>query len=265
MAPKSSDVITVYSKDSLEPKKASFIGSFGAEVQTGNIRYLFPEGCEAPKVFVDPIQRAENRKKFVDSLQEEALKSQTERNIESRRSSKKFGDDGENQDDKKAKLRTPSTEVPVILTTEQPAAVEPKIIDPLLDDEAQRGTADLSEPIEELNVPRSNINENAADNQDLSELNKNLKEDELDAEKLQADAPKSNDEGQCCDGDRMKIILPSGDTDSCASSRMAKISIPISAEKLSTVPMKELMNLSSAKSTLIMLQNLQQLVEKYKL
>lgn len=239
-------MITVYAKDSLEPRKASFYGSFGAEVQNGNIRYLFPEGCEAPSIFFDPINRAENRKKFIESLQEEALKNQRERNIAPRRNAKKI--DSEN--DEKAQLKIPSTEAAMILTTASPE-VEQKIDPHPI--ETQQGTA---EPVDE--ITRSNFNENS-DIKDLSETKKNLN-DEL--ENLQADAPKINndDDLQCCDNDRLKIILPRGD-----SCRMAKISIPISADKLAAVSMKDLINLSSAKSTLLMLQNLLELVEKYNL
>lgn len=75
---------------------------------------------------------------------------------------------------------------------------------------------------------------------------------------------KSEDENDSCENNQLKLILPKNDRSTCGGD-MAKISIPISAEKLSQIPMQELLNLSSTRSTMITLQNLIELAEKYNL
>lgn len=46
--------ITVFPKDGSEPRNASFAKFFNSETITkGNVKYVFPEGCEAPFVQVD--------------------------------------------------------------------------------------------------------------------------------------------------------------------------------------------------------------------
>lgn len=45
-------------------RTASFIGAFGdGDIRAANIRYFFPEGCQAPRIEVDPIAAAEQAKK----------------------------------------------------------------------------------------------------------------------------------------------------------------------------------------------------------
>lgn len=257
-------MIIVYSKDTQEPRKASFIGSFSGEVQSQNIRYLFPEGCEAPKIQIDPIKRAENRKKFIESLQEDALRNQRERNIQVPRSrnSKKFNEiNNLNQFSTtvtEASSSSTTTTTSPTSTEEATATTTTETTTPqqiVVTTESFFATDDLAPSIDALKS-RDNRNPNSL-------LTEHGKKDE---EKYQADSPvieKSTD--QCCDTQRVKIILPSNDEDSCSANRMAKISIPISAEKLSKIPMKDLLNLSSTRSTLNMLQNLISLVEKYEL
>lgn len=219
LAPKSSDVITVYAKDSLEPRKASFIGSFGGEeVKSGHIRYLFPEGCEAPKITFDPLTREENRKKFIENLEREALKNQ--------RGAKKL-------ETTKRTTRTTSTTIAPV--TESTKAAEELIVTT----EKQQQVNDQPEIVTMMPLTPTEL--------------ENDKNDESCGEN-----------GECCENNRLKLILPKNDRSTCGSD-MAKISIPISAEKLSQIPMQEILNLSSTRSTMIMLQNLVELAEKYNL
>lgn len=227
-------------------------------MKAGNIRYLFPEGCDAPKIFLDPVKRAESRKRFIESLQKEAnLNQQKAKDAENER---KLRLNEKNEADRLAKEA---------LRQATPA--------PSSADDSQRGTADLTSPVD--GTSRSNGNADAEgllNEQDGKDGGKEgLNNGEISGggksadDNFLSDAPateNNNDQGQCgCDSDKMRIILPRNDVDSCSASRMAKISIPIAADKLSTVPMKELMDLSSAKSTMSMLQNLQSLCEKYNL
>lgn len=42
---------------------ASFVGAFGeGDVRASNIRYFFPEGCQAPRIEVDPVAAADPNK-----------------------------------------------------------------------------------------------------------------------------------------------------------------------------------------------------------
>lgn len=257
MAPKTSDVITVYAKDTLEPRKASFIGSFGAEVQSGNIRYLFPEGCDAPKIVIDPIQAARERQKLIDELQGDVNENQGVNNL--RRGSRRFGGNGgENQ------VTEPTTTSSSTTTTESITTQNVPI-------ESLRGSEDLSQPIDDNNANNGRYGNNNNNNKNYYYGNSNENQSAENSETNDGEDSYSssendkNNDDQCCDSERMKILLPRNDIDSCAGSRMAKISIPISSEKLSRVPMKDLMNLSSARSTLTMLKNLMTLAEKYNL
>jgi hypothetical protein len=140
-------------------------------------------------------------------------------------------------------------------------------------DDSKRGTDDLTTPVDPIS--RSNANGDEISSGINGKINDGLKtgEDEnnnknIDDNFLSDEPPRDNLNGQghCgCDSDKMKIILPQSDGDSCNANRMAKIAIPIAAEKLSAVPMRELMDLSSAKGTMDMLKNLQNLCEKYHL
>jgi hypothetical protein len=220
----------------------------------GNIRYLFPEGCDAPTIFLDPVKRAESRKKFIESLQNEAnLNQQKAREAENER-----------------KLKNNERNAAALLAN---AALRQTTSAPKTADDSQLGTADLNSPVEV--VSRSNDAKagelfNGKDGKDLG--SDGLKTGKISGsidDNFLSDAPaknNDNDQGRCgCDSDKMKIILPRSDVDSCSASRMAKIAIPIAADKLSAVPMRELMDLSSAKSTMGMLQNLQNLCQKYNL
>lgn len=123
----------------------------------------------------------------------------------------------------------------------------------------QQGESDLSVPVEPLiqNVTPETLQLNI--NENIQRRNKLLDEEEVD------DAPNNEEDEKCCENDRLQIILPQASVDTCQRNRMARISIPISVEKLSSVPMNELLNLSSTRSTLSVLKNLLQLVEKYNL
>lgn len=46
-------LITVYPNDGSEPRKASFVDSFNEEeINSANIRYFFPDGCQSPQIEV---------------------------------------------------------------------------------------------------------------------------------------------------------------------------------------------------------------------
>lgn len=57
--------ITVYPKDGSEPRKASFAKSFNDEtIQNGNVRYVFPDGCEAPLIEIE-IPKIEKKEEVI--------------------------------------------------------------------------------------------------------------------------------------------------------------------------------------------------------
>jgi hypothetical protein len=144
-----------------------------------------------------------------------------------------------------------STTAEIITSTSQSPITKSIILD-----EPTEAPENISENTEsKLEDDAPSINHSLSDNSGLNvELLNNIMNDA---------SPRDND--QCCNNDRLKIILPQNNNQCLENAKHAQISIPISAEKLSSVPMKELLNLSSLRSTLSILQQLILLAEKYDL
>lgn len=50
-------------------RTASFIGAFGdGDVRAANIRYFFPEGCQAPRIEIDAVVGTDAKKKFSNEI-----------------------------------------------------------------------------------------------------------------------------------------------------------------------------------------------------
>ncbi|KAG5682460.1 hypothetical protein PVAND_011811 [Polypedilum vanderplanki] len=238
------DLITVYAKGSSEPRIASFKESFTAEeIEKANIRYFFPEGCEAPKIFHDPnnpSQAFEERRKLFDSLVQKA-QAEKLKNLNTR----------SNDDSKRINSKNSSTL--------------------------------LSNNINGLNSRRNN-NNNGSNNSTILNANNNLTRNPGEISDILShshpgsgfnrkgksafggiDDYDNNNNNECC-STGIKIELPSNILTSTCSGNMAKIIIPINSEKLSSVSMKEIIEISKqTSSTSSMLTELQKLAAKYEL
>ncbi|XP_070491559.1 uncharacterized protein DDB_G0275275-like [Chironomus tepperi] len=216
LAPTDTDLITVFSKGSTEPRIASFVESFNEEeLKAANIRYLFPDGCQAPTILYDPNNpstRYENRKKLFDSLIEKAQKARNEEKD-------KF--------DRSIASRA--------LKTQE------------LDDRNKNGNKN---------------NNNSNNNNTINNLNNVNSRNNNNGYNYDANKNPRGSDFDCCNNDRIQIILPTND--SC-SQNTAKLIIPISSEKLSSIPITEFINLHSSSSITFVLKELQYLVQKYNL
>jgi hypothetical protein len=193
---------------------ASFVESFNEEeLKAANIRYLFPDGCQAPTILYDPnnpSSRYENRKKLFESLIEKAQKARNEekdkidRSVASRALKTQDADDRNKNGNKNNNNNSTTTD--------------------------------------NLNNLNSRNNNNGYN----YEANKN---------------PRGSD-FECCNNERIQIVLPKND--SC-SQNTAKLIIPLSSEKLSSIPITEFINLHSSTSITFVLKELQYLVQKYNL
>ncbi|KAL7037680.1 hypothetical protein ACKWTF_009325 [Chironomus riparius] len=230
LASTDTDLITVYSKGSSEARIASFVESFNEEeLKAANIRYLFPDGCQAPTILYDPNNpstKYENRQKLFESLIEKAQKARNEekdkidRSVASRALKTQDVDDRNKNGNKTSNNSTNSTN----------------------NNGNGYGNNNKNNTINNLNNLNSRNNNNGYN----YEANKN---------------PRGSD-FECCNNERIQIILPKND--SC-SQNTAKLIIPLNSEKLSSIPITEFINLHSSPSISFILKELQYLVQKYNL
>jgi Dictyostelium (Slime Mold) REP protein len=217
----------VYPKDGSEARKASFTGSFGDdEVNDDNNRYIFPAGCEAPKLIQDQSKK-NSRQGIIDALNKN-LNGETARGSRNRSAA--------------PRPTTTTTSTTTTTTTAAPT------------------TTEQIQEIETTPNPNNNQaknEENSGENKDnASGENDNSETDDQRLNDAEDDDTNSDneDDGSCCKADGVLINM------TCA-----KILIPINKRKLSSIPTSEIMAVSSLKSTLSILQGLQELAEKYDL
>jgi hypothetical protein len=112
------------------------------------------------------------------------------------------------------------------------------------------------------NGNKINNNSNSNNNNTINNLNNLNGRNNNNGYNYEANKNLRGSDFECCNNERIQIILPKND--SC-SQNTAKLIIPLTTEKLSSIPITEFINLHSSTSISFVLKELQYLVQKYNL